>query len=322
MIDDPLLLNDWHPVARSTDVSAGHVRSARLLDHDLVLWRTSAGIHAWQDLCVHRGAKLSLGRVENSCLVCPYHGWQYDSSGRCALIPAHPGQPPPARARANVHHAAEKYGLVWVCLGSPQHEIPPFAEASDPGFRTIHAGPYHFRAHAPRVIENFLDIGHFPFIHAGLLGDPSHTEIPDYEVESTPEGILAKDIVVWQPDPDGTGQPSQVNYTYKVPRPFTAYFLKSFRDERFAIFCSVTPAGERDSVVWMILALNYSPMTPDMQLRGYQDVISRQDIPIVESQRPELLPLDLQAELHLRSDRTAIAYRQWLKKLGLKFGTA
>jgi phenylpropionate dioxygenase-like ring-hydroxylating dioxygenase large terminal subunit len=50
--------------------------------------------------------------------------------------------------------------------------------------------------------------------------------------------------------------------------------------------------------------------------------IPAQDVPIVESQRPELLPLDLQAELHLRSDRMAIAYRRWLKELGLSFGTS
>jgi hypothetical protein len=44
--------------------------------------------------------------------------------------------------------------------------------------------------------------------------------------------------------------------------------------------------------------------------------------PPLESQRPELLPLDVQAELHLRSDRTAIADRGWLRDLGLSFGTA
>jgi phenylpropionate dioxygenase-like ring-hydroxylating dioxygenase large terminal subunit len=79
---------------------------------------------------------------------------------------------------------------------------------------------------------------------------------------------------------------------------------------------------ERESVAWLIMALNYASQTSDEQLRSFQDVVSRQDIPIVESQRPELLPLDLQAELHLRSDRTAVAYRQWLKNIGLKYGTA
>lgn len=105
-------------------------------------------------------------------------------------------------------------------------------------------------------------------------------------------------------------------------RPLTAYFQKSHKAQKFSILICVTPVDERESVAWLVMALNYSPDTTDEQLRSYQDVVSGQDIPIVESQRPELLPLDLQAELHLRSDRTAIAYRQWLTKIGLKYGTA
>jgi phenylpropionate dioxygenase-like ring-hydroxylating dioxygenase large terminal subunit len=113
-----------------------------------------------------------------------------------------------------------------------------------------------------------------------------------------------------------------VKYAYRVLRPLTAYFLKSDASRRFSIFSCVTPVEERVSVAWLIMALNYASQTSDEQLRNFQDVVSAQDIPIVESQRPELLPLDLQAELHLRSDRTAIAYRQWLTKIGLKYGTA
>jgi hypothetical protein len=105
-------------------------------------------------------------------------------------------------------------------------------------------------------------------------------------------------------------------------RPLTAYFVKSQGDQRFTMIDIVTPVAECESLAWAIMALNYAPEVSDESLRTFQDVVSGQDIPIVESQRPELLPLDLQAELHLRSDRTAIAYRQWLKKLGLKYGTA
>ena len=68
--------------------------------------------------------------------------------------------------------------------------------------------------------------------------------------------------------------------------------------------------------------MNYGHDIPEQDLVAWQDEIFAQDQPIVQSQRPELLPLDLQAELHLRSDRLAIAYRQWLNKLGVNFGTA
>jgi phenylpropionate dioxygenase-like ring-hydroxylating dioxygenase large terminal subunit len=322
MIDDPILVDDWHIVARSSEAKAGEVRAVRLLGQEIVLWRSKDGLCAWQDLCLHRGARLSGGLVQNDCLVCPYHGWNYDASGKCVKIPAHPLQPPPARARTTTYRVTEKYGLIWVCLGTPREDVPAFTEWDDTSFRKVDSGPYVFRAHGPRVIENFLDVGHFPFVHAGFLGDPGHTEVGDYEVETTPEGIIARDIRVWQPDPDGTGKSAEVKYTYRVLRPLTAYFLKSQEEQRFSILCSVTPIDEQASAAWMIMALNYAPETSDEQLRNFQDVVSAQDVPIVESQRPELLPLDLQAELHLRSDRTAIAYRKWLTKIGLKYGTA
>src|ERR1700761_1780115 len=76
MIDDPILVNEWHVVARSRDIGAEQVRPVRLLGRDIVLWRESergatgfvaeakpAAPHAWLDLCLHRGAKLSGGRV-------------------------------------------------------------------------------------------------------------------------------------------------------------------------------------------------------------------------------------------------------------------
>jgi vanillate O-demethylase monooxygenase subunit len=72
----------------------------------------------------------------------------------------------------------------------------------------------------------------------------------------------------------------------------------------------------------MVMAMNYNLDASEADLVGFQDRIFWQDGPILQSQRPELLPLDLQAELHLKSDRTAIAYRKWLNQLGLSFGTA
>ncbi len=97
--------------------------------------------------------------------------------------------------------------------------------------------------------------------------------------------------------------------------------VKSSAGPKFAIYFTVTPVAERTSIAWTYVAKDYEALGDD-ETRRFEDVITLQDIPIVESQRPELLPLDLQAELHLRSDRTAIAYRKWLRQLGLTFGTA
>ena len=321
MLHDPVLINDWHAVTEVKDLDSQNPLPARLLGEDIVLWRVDGQVFAWQDLCIHRGAKLSRGKVAGECLVCPYHGWTYGADGRCTLIPAHPDQTPPAKARVKTYRAQVKYGLIWVTLGEPEHDIPTFPEWEDDGYRNLPSGPYYFDAAAPRVIENFLDVAHFPFVHAGSLGDPGHPEIGDYEAEITDEGVVSENIRVWQPNPDGTGVGGEVVYTYRVFRPLVAYFVK-VKGPRFAAMYPVCPIDELKSKGWVLMSMNYGFEQSAESIITFQDAVTGEDIPIVESQRPELLPLDLQSELHLRSDRTAIAYRKWLRQLGLTFGTA
>ena len=198
--------------------------------------------HAWQDLCVHRGTRLSLGSIHDDSIACPYHGWVYDASGRCIHFPAHPDQVPPAKAHARVYAAREQYGMVWVSLGLPEKSVPHFPEESDPAYRKLLTGPFPpMNASAPRVIENFLDVTHFPFVHNGILGDPSQPEISDYQVNTGPDGIVAQDVIAYQPDPYGTGVGDTVVYTYRVFRPFTAYLAKIARDGSRLTSCSPSP---------------------------------------------------------------------------------
>lgn len=86
------LKNYWYPVALAQKVGDRPL-SVTLCGEAIALYRDSAGqIHALSDRCVHRGAALSGGWVENDCLVCPYHGWQYDAQGHCRKIPANTEQ--------------------------------------------------------------------------------------------------------------------------------------------------------------------------------------------------------------------------------------
>ena len=110
-------------------------------------------------------------------------------------------------------------------LGHPQHDVGLFEQWDDESFRKVHCGPYAVEASGPRLVENFLDVAHFPFVHQGLLGDPAHPDVSDYVAEIGPQGVTARDISVWQPDPDGTGQGARVTYTYRVHRPLTASFV-------------------------------------------------------------------------------------------------
>ena len=93
--------NQWHPVALASDVVASPV-GVRLLGEDLVLWRDAQGVaKAFVDRCPHRGARFSLGRVNEGNLECPYHGWQFSTTGQCVKVPAGARffPPPPQRPR-------------------------------------------------------------------------------------------------------------------------------------------------------------------------------------------------------------------------------
>jgi phenylpropionate dioxygenase-like ring-hydroxylating dioxygenase large terminal subunit len=319
---DPRLAGEWFAVAWSREVLPGKLVARKLMGRDIVLWRSAEAIHCWRDLCIHRGAQLSLGKVCNDRLVCPYHAWEYGASGQCVHIPSQPDQPPPAKARAQTYQAHERYGIVWACLGEPLGDLPRFASGDDPTFRLMLAGPYSFRAQGPRVVENFLDVAHLGFVHAGLLGDPQHGTIEDYQVEGGPNGPEAHEIRIWQPDPDGTGKGAHVTYHYWVDGPLTVGLEKVYGDQRFALLMQVAPIDADTCESRLIIAMDHAHEMPEQHFVGFQDLVSAQDKAVVESQRPELLPLDLQAELHLRSDRMAIAYRKWLREIGLTYGTA
>jgi len=322
MIQDPILLNDWHAVMPVSQLEEENgVAGARVMGEDIVIWKAGDQILAWKDLCIHRGTRLSLGEIrDGDKLMCPYHGWTYNTEGKCVQIPAHPEQKPPKKAQAFTYHANVKYDMVWVCFGEPANDIPEFEEWGDASYRKILCGPYEFNATGPRMVENFLDVAHFPFVHENILGTQERPEIPEYEVITDENGVTASDIKIFQPNPDGTGVAKWVSYTYKVYRPLVAYFRKE-AEQKFAILLMVTPIEEVKSLMWMWMVMTHGEGT-DETLRQFQDEIAYQDLPIVESQRPELLPLDLQDELHLRSDKTAIAYRKWLNEIGLTFGTS
>jgi len=324
MIHDACLSNLWHPVARSAELTDRPL-AVRVLDEAVVVFRTSRGVYAFKDLCIHRGVPLSLGRVTKDELVCAYHGWAYDGCGSCTRIPSMPaGQTIPPKAKAFAYGCAEAEGFVWVKTGTRGDEPPPLVGRLDETLKRTYMGPYELEASAPRLIENFLDVSHLMFVHEGLLGDPGHAEIGEYEVREEKDGTLRSDeIAVFQPNSDGTGRTVVNRYVYEVIHPLCAALTK-FGDDGtyFKLYLAVLPVTERRSKAYMVMERDYARDDPDETFVRFQDVLIEQDRLIVEHQKPELLPLDLQAELHLKCDRMSIAYRRSLKERGVSFGTA
>jgi phenylpropionate dioxygenase-like ring-hydroxylating dioxygenase large terminal subunit len=325
----------WHPVALAEDVATLPV-AARLLGENIVLWRDDmAVVHAWADRCPHRGAQLSLGRVVNcegrAHLECPYHGWRFEAGGHCTQVPALPGFVPPLTHRVAAHAAREANGLIWVQLAAPvegkDESLPVFVAEDDASLRKVSCGPYDVETSAPRLVENFLDMAHFGFVHEGWLGARDMAAIDDYRVEATPQGLLATGCKAWQPQSTiNSTAPAQVEYTYEVTAPYAAVLTKvpeaasvGIGDYRESIALYICPIDEERSRVWFRFA-SADFERDEAALRAFQDTIFLQDKPVLESQSPKRLPLDLRAELHTVADKASSIYRRHLKMRGITFG--
>ncbi len=333
----------WHPVALCEAVREAPLAAA-LLQQPLVLWRDGQGaVHAWADRCPHRGARLSLGQVCAGRLECPYHGWQFDSQGQCVQVPALPGFVPPASHAARTYLCREQYGLVWVRMAASHAAAPPpfpaFAAEADAQLRKLNCGPYDVAVSAARVVENFLDMAHFGFVHAHWLGSRDAAQIADYAVHSTPTGILATGCKAWQPQSNRHAtSAAEVEYTYEVTAPFAAVLTKlpdphsvpasvtasvpasagadAYRESIALFICPLEPDSSR---VWFRLAVADFAST-DQQLRDFQHTIFTQDQPVLESQSPKRLPLDVRAEAHTAADKASSAYRRFLSQQAITFG--
>lgn len=116
------IARQWHPVAAVSDLPEKHVFQTELLGHELAVWRADDGfINVWENRCLHRGSRLSVGVNDGAELVCAYHGWRYASrTAGCTYIPAHPSNAPAQTVCNRVYPSSVEYGLVWVALELPE----------------------------------------------------------------------------------------------------------------------------------------------------------------------------------------------------------
>lgn len=315
----------WHPVARAADVQDKPV-TAQLLDEQLVLVRLNGRVAAMKDLCIHRGARLSLGWVAGGDIVCPYHGWRYNAEGQCTLIPQLPDKPPPSKARAITYNCQERHGLIWVCLAdTPRADIAPFPEYDDPEFHNTAWVVERWKSSAPRVVENFMDLAHLAFVHEGVLGYSTRPEIQEFEVRREGCDILY-DYVLEQPDNyhvrggRESGELMRIVTNRGVRMPATAWVKKHLPGgETYLFFLVAAPLSRKESLTFWVSLRNFAKDEPDERFYKLDQLIRDQDRVVVESQRPEELPADLTEELHLKGpDTPSLVYRRWLGELGIE----
>ena len=219
-----------------------------------------------------------------------------------------------------------KWGLVFTTLGAPRHDLFPIVEAEEADRRFVPCGWVTMRASGLRMVENFLDMAHFPFIHTGVLGDEPHTEVPRYdsEIRRDVDEVWATNCTFFQSRIAATESAGDfVHLTYRVPAPFAVMLYRvcpSAPDRLDAIAMFVQPMEETLSraiaLMWLV-----DDVSSHTELLRFEQVIFLQDRIVVENQRPLRLPLEPRAEVPTRADSSSIAYRRWLKERGLRFGT-
>ena len=323
----------WHPVSYSKDLGDQPV-GVTLMGQKLVIVRLGAELSAMDDLCAHRGSALSLGTVLNGCeLQCPYHGWRYNSRGEVTLAPQRPDLAGQLNAKVRTYNVAEKYGMIWVCLeDEPYYPLPDYPEWEKDGLQHVAVDITDWDASSARRVENYTDYSHFAILHDGYLGDSTVPEVPAHQVwreDNRLENLQSRDELVRVPvDTAAWGGKELPEEPYikfaidwRVFMPLTCVLNIYFNDgNNYHLLFHPTPVGPKQIRNFTIASRDFGdPEMAEEELGGFVNFIYEQDRPVVESQRPEELPEDLSAEMHVKGvDKFSIEYRMWLFELANK----
>ena len=288
---DSVILDQWHPLGSMDETEPDHVHSTMLLEERVSFGTDGNGnAYVWrQDDRLPTGGAFATGSLP----------------GLLPTLVAH--------------------GYVWTSLGQPPETLFSFDEYYEGDRTNVTTGVLGVNVSPGRTIENFLDMGHFPFVHAGILGEEPHTEVREYEVEvSEPrDEILATQCRFYQPRAAlASGVGAMVHYIYRVPHLNCALLYKSspnHQARKDVIYMFLQPVCQERVRAHTGMCVIDDENSRE-SIRHFQQVIFGQDKPILENQRPRRLPLDPRAETPIRADKLAIAYRRWLGRKGLRYG--
>jgi len=183
----------WQPFALATELPGADsdpIR-VRVLGEELVAFRDSNGkVGLLANNCPHRGASLFFGRNEDAGLRCVYHGWKFDTSGRCIDMPNEPMESDfRTRVKATAYPTLERGGVVWAYMGSQYGDIPrpPVLEWTRVPEENRYVSKRVQFCNYLQNVEGEVDSSHVSFLHsrnttatsAGITADPG-SSLPDY----------------------------------------------------------------------------------------------------------------------------------------------
>lgn len=319
-----MIPNQWYAVLESNEVPRGRPVGVTRFGERLVFWRTPAGDPiCLRDACPHRGAALSIGRLQEGAIECPFHGLTFDSSGRCTLIPANGRSAEVPKAfQAAGYPAREAHGFVWVWWGEAAQAAPeiPWFEALDDTFSygTLRD---HWHVHYSRAIENQLDAVHLPFVHATTIGRGNRTLIhgPLVRWEDRP-GLPRDRMNIWVFNEVDHGQPAIRAEDLGVPaRPPSLQFQfpniwHNWIGDDVRVMAAFVPIDDENTRMYVRFYQRVVRLPGLRQLFNLASlpanrVILNQDKRIVRTQLPKRTDLRMGEKL-IPGDGSIIAYRR------------
>lgn len=231
--------------------------------------------------------------------------------------------PPDGGAYALAYPSHERYGWLWVFLGDlPDAERPPipdlpYIEAPAGTYARVE-GDFAWNVHYARALENGMDASHTPFVHGGSFGNPEEPEIEDYDVVQTTRSGLA--TIHLKPTP-AKGLWARMYSSQKrdtVVKTVVGYWMPNVSILEvhlpmgtLMIFNAHVPVDDMHTVSKYIgLRTFFKGGWADGNANQRVIKIFKQDQKVVEAQRPEILPFDIGAELHVKSDALQVAFRR------------
>lgn len=322
-----MLKNFWYACEFSSAV-IDKPKQIRMLNQRFVLYRNSQGqVVVLKDQCPHRGAALSLGWVEDSCIRCPYHGWKFQADGQCVDIPANaPETPIPKKARVESYSVQEKYGFVWLFYGDlPDVERPPIPPLPEFDDQTLHRSYLDFQVntHYTRVLENSLDISHLPIVHANSFGAgfKENPKVEDYEIQDEGWGISARSTYKNYTKPKGLFRYFVRENSSDLESKVSFYLPNITKIEsnsgriKIVNFAIHLPVDDNTTISKRILFRSFARYSwLDRIFLKYYNKIYAEDSVVSESQEPRSVPASLSDEVHVASDAMQINYRKLHQK--------
>jgi phenylpropionate dioxygenase-like ring-hydroxylating dioxygenase large terminal subunit len=314
----------WYAVTPIADLADGP-KPFRLLGESLVLFLDAEGRPAaLHDRCCHRTARLSKGWCRDGRIVCGYHGWSYDRTGKLVYIPQLPADQPLPNLSTRAYRCEARYGYAWVALDEPLAPILDVPEDADPAFRRIPQFYEVWGTSALRLMENSFDNAHFSFVHKGTFGQLDQPLPEKYAIEETDYGFEAETLITVKNPPvqhriSGSTEPTTTRHMRnKWFMPFCRRLDIEYPSGlRHIILNSATPIDDGNIQVVQWLYRNDSEADcSTRELIDWDFKITREDKDILESTDPDAaIDMSRRAEAHMASDRPGMIMRRRLMRL-------